>query len=118
MQGRFAEGTQIHDTMKASHPSSVPRLLSAASDLIPSLRYRGGEEHHLWLKQGKYYLRYSVLLGGAGKAHRRVCRSLGTTDQLTARRRRDEILAQFPAPQVAAPRNTIRKSRMQPHHVP
>ena len=103
--------------MNASHPSSAPRLPSAASDLIPSLRYRGGEDHHLWSKQGMYYLRYSVLLGGAAKAHRRVCRSLGTTDRLTARRRRDEILAQLPARPVTARSNTMHKLRLQLHTV-
>jgi hypothetical protein len=83
----------MHDLTTAPHPASAPRLPSAPPDLTPSLRYRGGQEHHLWQKRGIWFVRYSVISSGAGKAHRRVCRSLGTRDRLIARRRRDEILA-------------------------
>jgi hypothetical protein len=88
--------------------TSAPRPASAPPDLTPSLRYRGGQEHHLWQKCGIWFVRYSVVSGGAGKAHRRVCRSLGTRDRLIARRRRDELLAQLPARPAVVPRNTIR----------
>jgi hypothetical protein len=69
----------------------------SSSDLIPSLRYRGGDDHHLWRKGRNYFVRYSVSAGNEFKAHRRICRSLGTTDLRAARVIRDQILARLPA---------------------
>ena len=63
---------------------------------IPSLRYRGGDLHHLWSKRegGNYYCRFSLLAEGSRfKAHRRTCISLRTSDLKIAIARRDQILA-------------------------
>lgn len=73
-------------------------MKSTRSSELPTLRFRGGARHHLWLKAGTYYVRFSVVSGAElrFKAHRRVCISLRTSDLEAAIQRRDALLSTLP----------------------
>ena len=60
----------------------------------PSLRFRNGEAHHLWLKRGRFYFRFSVAIGPF-KAHRRECIALRTSDFAQACTARDALISEI-----------------------
>jgi hypothetical protein len=51
-------------------------------------------DHHLWRNGRRFWVAFTVHLPGWRKE--RVRLSLGTTDRREARRRRDELLADYP----------------------
>lgn len=61
---------------------------------IASLRFRGGENHHIWNNNGTWWVHYTVHL--PDYTARRVRQSLRTKDVAEARARRDELLRRFP----------------------
>lgn len=66
----------------------------AAAQPAASLRFQGGENHHIWNNNGTWWVHYTLHLPDYTRA--RVRRSLRTRDEREARRRRDELLAGLP----------------------
>jgi hypothetical protein len=69
---------------------------TAADQPTLSLRATEGENHHIWNNNGTWWVHYTVHL--PDYTARRVRASLRTRDVTEARRRRDELLRQFPGP--------------------
>jgi len=66
---------------------------TAAAQPVASLRFQGGENHHIWNNNGTWWVHYTVHL--PDYTARRVRRSLRTRDPAEARRLRDELLARL-----------------------
>lgn len=72
-------------------------MLNSSCSELAALRFRRGAGHHLWVKDGRFYVRFSVALPGPFKAHRRKCFALGTADFAEACRKRDAFLSALAA---------------------